>query len=672
MSYRLIVFLSSLVLAAAFTAVGYHLYWQAEKIAAIELADSSDKFHSIYTAQNEVMARRGQALAYILATNTEIQRLLDEGNAAVQAEGGGGGGERAARVRETLYARVQHQWGDLHTQYEVRHLHFILPSGVSFLRMGSPSYFGDSLLTVHPMMIDILKDHQPRSGFEVGHSHAGLIGIASVMLTSPGNDERFVGMVEVGFDTVKQIERLDKQLGIGIAVLLNDSRVPSAMRESHQPLTHIQNNFILATSRPEADDLLRSEPFSESTRTLHSRLLPWQNQNLQLITFALDDYQSQRDTQFEPPGTVLFWQDITPMIQRREHEHAARSRSIFAAYAITQLALLVLLRLSLREWERRLKQKTATIENLSQRNALLLDTAADGICGIDGDGNITFINHAALNMHGYQLEEVMGKNLHNLFHHHNSDKRSGSAENCQFMQALSSGKAHQSEEWFFRRDGSCFPIKMTITPIRGNGSENGAVIVFHDITEQRNRQEALLQLATTDSLTGASNRRHFLDQLDAELSRQRRHGGAASLLMADLDSFKRINDAHGHAAGDAVLSHFVHTVRQTVRRSDIIGRLGGEEFAILLPGVGITGAYELAERLRSIFERTPTKTGNVLISATVSIGISDLRAEDGTADAPLQRADEALYSAKDAGRNCIKVYDPGWHRSNPPKLATMP
>jgi diguanylate cyclase (GGDEF)-like protein/PAS domain S-box-containing protein len=672
MPYRLIALLSSTLLAVAFAAIGWYLYWQTEKFSEIELADSSDKFHSVYTIQNEVQARRVQSLVYSIAANTEIQRLLDEGDAAVRAEGGQGGGERAARVRDELHEYVKQQWSALHMQYEVQHMHFILPDGISFLRMDAPSYFGDPLLPAHPMMADTMKDHQPHSGFEIGHSHAGLIGVAPVMRVSPSDGERLVGMVEAGFDTSKQIGRLDKQLDIGIAVLLNNNRVSNTMREGYQPMALIQKNFILAASRPEMVDWLKDGLLPESKRTPQTRLLTWQERQFQLISFALDDYQSQQNPQFEPPGIVLFWQDITPQIKRREAERTAKFRGIFVGYVITQFALLLLLRLSRRAWERRLKQSTATIENLSQRNALLLETAANGICGINHDGCITFINRAALVMHGYQLEEAMGKNLHSLFHHHDSDKQPNPIENCQFMQALNTGKSHESEEWFFRRDGSCFPVKMTITPIHEQGSENSAVVVFHDITEQRNRQEALLQLATTDSLTGASNRRHFLDQLDAELSRQRRHGGAASLLMTDLDFFKHINDEHGHAAGDAVLSHYVHTVRQTVRRSDIIGRLGGEEFAILLPGVGISGARELAERLRSIFERTPAKVGNILIPATVSIGISDLRVEDGTSDSPLHRADEALYSAKRAGRNCIMIHDPDCQRSILPKTDATP
>ncbi|MDR2207636.1 MAG: diguanylate cyclase [Azoarcus sp.] len=669
MPYRLIVLLSSAVLAVAFAVIGRFLYWQTAKYSEIELAENSDKFHSIYAIQNEVLARHTQALAYSIASNAEIQRLLDEGSAAVRAEGGNGGGVHAARVRDELQEYVKQQWNNLHMQYEVEYMHFVLPSGVSFLRMNTPSYFGDDLLSTRPMLSDTVEDHSPRSGFEIGQTYAGLRGVVPVVRASPGGNERFVGMVEIGFDLNKQIEQLDKQLDIGIALLLSREHVSNVMRESYQPATSIQKNIILAASRPEVNDWLKDDLLPESKRTPQTRILVWQEKQFQLISFALDDYRSQSGTQSGPPGTVLLWRDITLQSKRLEAERTAKFLSIFVGYVIAQFGLLVLVRIFRRAWERRLKQNTATIENLSQRNALLLDTAANGICGIDHNGHITFINRAALAMHGYQLEEAMGKNLHSLFHHHDSGKQ---LENCPLMHALNAGKAYESEEWFFRRDGSCFPVKMTITPVCGQDSENCAAVVFHDITEQRNRQEALLQLATTDSLTGSSNRRHFLDQLEAELSRHRRHGGSASLLMADLDFFKRINDEYGHAAGDAVLSHFVHTVRQTVRRSDIIGRLGGEEFAILLPGVGINGARELAERLRNIFERTPAKVNNILIPATVSIGISDLRMEDETADAVLHRADEALYSAKEAGRNCTMIYDPNWQRSNLPKADTAP
>ncbi|PKO57079.1 MAG: hypothetical protein CVU28_00590, partial [Betaproteobacteria bacterium HGW-Betaproteobacteria-21] len=174
----------------------------------------------------------------------------------------------------------------------------------------------------------------------------------------------------------------------------------------------------------------------------------------------------------------------------------------------------------------------------------------------------------------------------------------------------------------------------------------------------------------TDPLTGVSNRRHFLELLDAELARVKRLRSQAALLMTDLDHFKQVNDAYGHAAGDQVLKHYVGIIRQTLRKTDTIGRLGGEEFAILLPGDGIDGALELAERLRSRLEASPVLSDGALISITVSIGIAALVRTDDTSDAPLQRADVALYAAKEGGRNRVRIYQivPDRTKVDPGKL----
>jgi diguanylate cyclase (GGDEF)-like protein/PAS domain S-box-containing protein len=653
-----------------FAAIGRYWYWHTNEYFKLSLEADMERFYSVYTVQSGVFARHSRALAYSIAANDEIQRFLDEGNIAVHAEGGHDGGQNAARVRRELMDYMRQQWIDLRAQHELQHLHFILADGVSFLRMEMPSIFGDSLLKIRPMLADIARDQHPLSGLEVGHVYAGMVGMAAVVRPMPEDDLRYVGVVEIGFDMSGLLKRLDRQLDIGVAMLIDSDRVEGTMWERYQPALEARQSFLLAANRSEASEWLKAGLLSPGTRAPQSRLMEWQGRHFQLISFALDDYQGQlNEGKGKPAGTVLLWHDVSARVAQLQAEHITDIRHALIAYAVTQLGLLLLLRFSRREWDRRLKQSTATIESLSQRNTLLLDAAADGICGVDREGNITFINRTALAMHGFKLEEVLGRNPHELFHHHGPDGRAYQVQDCMFMQTLEDGEPREGEEWLIRRDGSSFPVKLTITPIYEQGQKNGAVVVFHDITEQRNRQDALLQLATTDSLTGASNRRHFLDQLDAELARQRRHGGLASLLMSDLDLFKRVNDDFGHAAGDAVLGHFVHIVRQTVRRSDVIGRMGGEEFAILLPGDGINGARELAERLRRAFESNPVKIGNVVIPATVSIGISELRADDMSADAPLHRADEALYSAKEAGRNRIALYDPTWTRSKLPRAA---
>jgi len=662
------VLLSSLALAAAFAVIGWSLSGRVDENFNAELASNSARLHSAYTILNKALALHAQTLAYSISANTKIQHLLDEADKTVQIErkhNDNNDSMRLTRVRNALQEQVKQQWDELHVHREIKHLQFLLPDGTSFLRMDAPTHFGDVFTAVRPMLADIVKDHDSRSGFEIEHTYAGILGMAMVRHTVPKSSERPVGIVEIGFDMNAVLNRLGKQLDAGIALLLDRKRVSGVMDERYRSTIETRQNLILAANSPEVEDWLKAGLLPASGSSPQSHLLTWKGHDYHLVAFAFDDYQSQSNPQFKPPGSVLIWRNISVQTQLLQEHHKTVLFNTLIAWIASQIFLLALLHALRHDWERQLKRRTAAIENTLQHNAMLLNAAADGICGVDKDGSINFINHAALTMLGFQLKEAMGKSLNEIFSPHAPDKQPDPEKAHLFMQTVKDGKQSESEEWLSRHDGSSFPAKVSITPIVKHGERSGAVIVFHDITEQRNRQEALLQLATTDSLTGVSNRRHFLQQLDAELVRQRRHGGKASVLMTDLDFFKHINDEYGHATGDAVLSHFVYIVRQTVRRSDIIGRLGGEEFAILLPGDGTDGARLLAERLRRSFESNPVEIDKTAIACTVSIGISDLRAEDLTADVPLQRADEALYAAKAAGRNRTELYDPAWQQSDP-------
>ena len=172
--------------------------------------------------------------------------------------------------------------------------------------------------------------------------------------------------------------------------------------------------------------------------------------------------------------------------------------------------------------------------------------------------------------------------------------------------------------------------------------------------EQRIRLEAeLRRLADTDHLTGALTRRRFMEIGERETLRSQRGRIPACVLMLDLDRFKMINDGFGHEAGDAALVAFVGICRGHLRSLDAIGRMGGEEFAILLADTDRAEGLALAERLRQSVAAVPVSTGPGPLSITVSVGLAALRPEDALADL-LRRADAALYAAKAAGRNLVR------------------
>jgi diguanylate cyclase (GGDEF)-like protein/PAS domain S-box-containing protein len=292
-------------------------------------------------------------------------------------------------------------------------------------------------------------------------------------------------------------------------------------------------------------------------------------------------------------------------------------------------------------------------QKLEERRQLLA-ALGEGVYGIDLTGRCTFVNPAALAMLGYSQDEMLGQDTHALVHHHHGDGRLYDIEDCPTHQTMADGVLRRHESTYFRRDGTRFQVEMTAASLDRDGQRIGAVVVFHDISERKQMEAELQALATTDALTGLPNRRQFLSLLEREVARLCRFGeSVSSLLMIDLDFFKQVNDLHGHAAGDAVLRHFGQLVKDSLRRTDQAGRLGGEEFALLLFGTDGEDATEFADRLRERVAAEEIPYGDLRLHITISIGVTTLREEDGQVDASLARADTALYQAKTGGRNRV-------------------
>jgi diguanylate cyclase (GGDEF)-like protein len=168
---------------------------------------------------------------------------------------------------------------------------------------------------------------------------------------------------------------------------------------------------------------------------------------------------------------------------------------------------------------------------------------------------------------------------------------------------------------------------------------------------QINRE--LEHLAATDPLTGANNRRQFMQVTQNELLRSRRYEHPLTILMIDIDHFKSINDEYGHGTGDEALKMAVGIFQHALRAEDTLGRIGGEEFAAVLPETDIRNAVVLAERLREAISKEELDTPDGKLSFTVSIGASEINADDEDVQEILKRADELLYKAKESGRNCV-------------------
>jgi diguanylate cyclase (GGDEF)-like protein len=171
------------------------------------------------------------------------------------------------------------------------------------------------------------------------------------------------------------------------------------------------------------------------------------------------------------------------------------------------------------------------------------------------------------------------------------------------------------------------------------------------VTELRRAHDRLKEMASTDALTHLYSRRWWFDMASTEFARSRRNGADLSVLLVDLDHFKRVNDRFGHEAGDNVLKAFADLLRRECRQTDIIGRHGGEEFALALPETSLAAAQTVASRLTDGCRALALPAGDEFIRWSCSIGIADVREDDADIDAVLRRADAALYDAKRAGRD---------------------
>jgi diguanylate cyclase (GGDEF)-like protein len=165
--------------------------------------------------------------------------------------------------------------------------------------------------------------------------------------------------------------------------------------------------------------------------------------------------------------------------------------------------------------------------------------------------------------------------------------------------------------------------------------------------------EEIYRLMTIDGLTQVHNKRHFQESLDRELTRSKRYGNPFALVLFDIDHFKRINDTYGHLAGDEVLRRLGTLVKMRVRANDIVARIGGEEFAVILPEAGVVGGVSLAEKLRKLVESERFVYNGEVIPVTLSLGVAAFDATLETSEALIAKADERLYQAKRGGRNRV-------------------
>jgi len=294
------------------------------------------------------------------------------------------------------------------------------------------------------------------------------------------------------------------------------------------------------------------------------------------------------------------------------------------------------------------KQAEEALRNVGIYNRSLIEVSLDPLVTISPDGKITDVNEATIQATGLPRSLLIGSDFSNYFTE--PDKaRAG------YEEVFAKGFVADYPLCLRHVSGRTIDVLYNASVYRNaKGEIAGVFAAARDVTERNKLERELERQAHIDLLTDLNNRRHFMGLAEQELARFRRHGEPLSLLMMDLDNFKRVNDTYGHDVGDAALQKLSEVSRHTFREIDIVGRIGGEEFAALLPETTLDQAVEVAERLRQRVEGAAVKLdGGSLIHFTVSIGVASFRAEDEKIGIVLKRADAALYKAKNSGRNRV-------------------
>jgi diguanylate cyclase (GGDEF)-like protein/PAS domain S-box-containing protein len=294
-------------------------------------------------------------------------------------------------------------------------------------------------------------------------------------------------------------------------------------------------------------------------------------------------------------------------------------------------------------------------ETISAQHAALLESVGHAIFGTDQNGMCTFINARAAELLGYSRHECKGIDMDALLIHGFSVDADGNKA-FSLKSVCTEGLETRGEQRFTCRGGKSFWMGYHARPLTVGSRLGGAIVTFADISDKRDAEERLAFEARHDALTGLPNRRHLYELLEHAVSACQKQGTTLSVCFCDVDNFKQVNDTHGHMAGDEVLSAFGEVLQRGMRRGDVAGRLGGDEFCVLFPQTTADQAGACIDRIREQLETMAFGIGadRPPFSVTATFGVVEM-APGMKLDGLIEAADKALYSAKRAGRNRTAV-----------------
>ncbi len=304
-----------------------------------------------------------------------------------------------------------------------------------------------------------------------------------------------------------------------------------------------------------------------------------------------------------------------------------------------------------------LKKTEDALHESEKRFRGIFENAGVGIAQVSPEGTFQCVNDTYCRITGYSRDELL--NVKKTF------KAITFPDDLEsdllLVNQLVSGQIgnYDLDKRYIRKDGSLAWVHLSVSLLKdADGQPVSLISAVQDITKLKKLQEELELQARIDYLTGIPNRRHFMELAEYEMARIQRYENKLAVIMIDIDFFKSVNDKYGHKAGDRVLQKIAHILKEQLREVDMLGRIGGEEFAILLPQTDRQRAIEAAERLKKTVAGTDIiLEENSVLHVTISIGIAIGTREDDSIETLLNKADRGLYQAKAMGRNAIEIGD---------------
>lgn len=305
--------------------------------------------------------------------------------------------------------------------------------------------------------------------------------------------------------------------------------------------------------------------------------------------------------------------------------------------------------------------------------SFILEKINVGVFVLNRDMTVVFWNHFMEMNSGKRAEEIVGRNLFEAFPELPKTWLEKKIQSVFLLKNFGFTSWEQRPYLFkFRHNRpvtggvDCMRQDCTFVPVKDeDGQINHICVTLLDVTDTsiyqsqlKEARDRLSEASNRDGLTGVYNRRYLEQALAKEFARVKRYEGALSLIMVDIDHFKRVNDERGHLAGDEVIRRTAEILSSCIRESDTLGRYGGEEFAVLLPHTKLDGAVVLAERLRKCIAGHTVTFGNQTIPVTISVGVAELLPDTPSYEQLIQDADTALYRSKDGGRNQVTAFQP--------------